>query len=99
MWMVLKARMLYFYLSSLTLLVTSFVVNVASKVGLPVESNVKSRQSAGLLITSGVFDPLGTMESPGGGFKVFLGGTLSTTVLRHYHLSEISSKQQAPTRD
>ena len=35
---------------------------------------------------------LGTMESPGGGFRMFLRGTLSTTVLRHYHLSRISSK-------
>ena len=53
--------------SSLTLLVTSTVVNVVSGVGLPVESSlcfgsglpvesdVKPRLSAGLLITSGVF--------------------------------------------
>jgi len=32
------------------------------------------------------------MESPGGGFRILLRGALSTTVLRHYHLSGISSK-------
>ena len=42
-------------LSSLTLLASSTVVNVVSGSGRPVESIVKPRQSAGLLITSGVF--------------------------------------------
>ena len=41
MWMVLKTRILYFYLISLTLLVTSVVVEVVAKSGLPVESYVK----------------------------------------------------------
>ena len=60
--------------------------------GLPVESYVNQDNQQAYWSPVESLNCLGIMESPGGGFKMFLEGTLSTTVLVKYPFSEISSK-------